>query len=111
MISTEQKTEHWIVGVLIKFVSMGRYSSLIYVSGDNLFYDEVDWWELDETRQEWVDGRIMTITAARFLKNIPEPYKSAIWQEIVYFFYPDSRIQYLIVALNHLFQNSCAKQN
>lgn len=103
MISTEQKTEYWLIGTLIKFVAMGRFPKNVNITGENSFYaDNIDWWKLDAQRMEWVDEKVLAMTAGSLLRYVPEPFKTQIWLEIVTFFNDRTRHSYLCIVFSEL---------
>jgi hypothetical protein len=57
--TTDQKTEYWILGTLQRLVYLGYIRKGIFDSLLRNMPEDLDWWELDETRKEWADPDIL----------------------------------------------------
>jgi hypothetical protein len=56
--TTVQKTEYWILGAIQRFKFLGIIKGTLFDNKLSTLPEDLDWWELDDTRKEWCDSDI-----------------------------------------------------
>ena len=102
MITTEQKTEYWMIGALQRFVQCGIIQKFKIKRESLLEEDRVDWWELDATFMSWADQQVFVQTASEYLDGLNVYDKTIMAQYLVAFTNHNTRYQMLKQAYARL---------
>lgn len=102
MISTEQKTEFWIIGVLRHLVHTGLLINYRIKGEKEYISSDVDWFALDETFASWADKVILSQEAEKILKNLNPYDKVYVFHQILQFANPHLRYKFMQIAFNFL---------
>jgi hypothetical protein len=102
--TTVQKTEYWILGVIQRFKFLGIIKGTFFDDKLSTLPENLDWWELDGTREEWCDSDIFKRKMNEFFNQLYPIEKVIMINNLGYFFIGgEVRTQFMRSAFSNLF--------
>lgn len=103
MISTEQKTEFWMIGALQRLVRAGMLRNFTIKREITLEENHVDWNELDKEFFSWADQDVFIKAAQDHLCGLHPLSQKIILDQLAAFANPNLRYQMMKLAYENLF--------
>lgn len=102
--TTEQKTEYWILGAIQRFRFLGIIRGTLFDNKLSTLPENLDWWELDGTREEWCDSDILKRKMNEFFDELYPVEKAILTNNLACFFIGGQvRDQFMRSAFSNLY--------